>query len=179
MSEFTQLLSAIDEFVKELEAMPNDQRVWPAWVASQLRQRMANYKNMGSAAKLAKDYVDWFNSTYGRKFQSHHGLVRLCNALTARWYELSDLQLVTRYLYEEWGKDEKMSKWFVPTSLLTAAKFQERLDLAKERFAPKSASVHDTIKTYRPPKVVDTVSMGEIRDVVQTLVGKLKRRSDE
>ncbi len=173
MGDLAELLGVLEQYCRELEAMPQDQRLFPAYVGQQLRQRVANYQRQDQAYKVMHEYVLWVNATYKRKFEPHEGLLRLVRALTTKWYTLSDLKQVTEYLHTQWSVDPKMAKWLVPTTMLTSAKFQERLDLAKEANAPRAP--RDTIRIYAPPVVEHPVPREEVRTVVETVVGKLKR----
>lgn len=80
----------------------------------------------------ARAYLEWYNREFRRRFTLALPLIKLVKALTAQGYEQKQMRLVSLYLKSRWEGDVKMQDYLVPSTMLTMAKFAERLDLANE-----------------------------------------------
>lgn len=88
--------------------------------------RADRVKNEGVA------FLEWYNREFKRRFTLNQQTVKLVKALMAQGYEQKDMRMVSLYLKSRWESDVKMAEYLVPSTMLTAAKFGERLDLARE-----------------------------------------------
>lgn len=98
---------------------------------SQARARQAEARQAAQAACDA--WVEWFNRRFTRSFRVTQALVKQVGAILAQGYsEKPDMRAVALYLGSRWQDDEKMAVHLVPSTILRATKFAERVDLAKE-----------------------------------------------
>lgn len=95
------------------------------------RERMAEKRERERAA--VESFLEWFNRTFGKAFRGSQEVTKLIGALLDRGYsEKPDMRGVALYLESRWKDDERMRDFLVPSTILRATKFQERLDLAKQ-----------------------------------------------
>lgn len=170
VSDYEKLLRVCEGFIYELRHSPA--LPLPGVLADRLEALVNEVRPTDDVKHIAESWVEWFNSTYNRKFRCTPQVVQLVRALTKQWYSEDDIRVVTASLVAQWSAKPEMVQFIRPSSLLTAEKFGERLDEARRKdgtYRPPSRT-----QVYAPPTIKDAVPREEIRDAVSTVVARLK-----
>jgi uncharacterized phage protein (TIGR02220 family) len=172
LTDYEKLLRVCEEFIDELRSSPP--LLTPAALANKFEAAVRDVKPSDFSAEVAASWVEWFNTTYGKKFRCTPDLVQLVRRLSAKFYSEEDMRLVANYCVAQWKDDPKMVEFIRPSSILVAEKFGERLDQARMRL--ESYRPPPKTKVWAPPTVKDPVPREEITNVVATVVARLKKR---
>jgi hypothetical protein len=75
--------------------------------------------------------MDWFNRYIRKGYGLNDRNISDVQTLLERGYTQGEMRLVARHQKSKWAEDEKMKQHVVPSAVLHAKKFPERLDDAR------------------------------------------------